>query len=178
MRLQELARPFERDATGLPLPRNARRRGEGVRVYRRTGEQIASYGGFLCIFVGVSLPLFPAMSDAARHGHTLAVVAGLLVYVVLVGFTIYQLSRVGIEVSSRGVRSVSLSRVVSASWSEIDAFEVVRYTGQSSCIAAKCRDGSIRYLNGLARWTVGEASLEPYCKALNAELARVREVSV
>jgi len=108
----------------------AMRRGEEIRRYRRPAEQRATVVGGVVIALATGIPLISYLtSHTAHRGQSLILIVLLLVlYVgIFVAYFIYG-SRVGLETSSEGVRSVSLTRSVFVEWQNIVAFVVEHYT--------------------------------------------------
>lgn len=146
-------------------------------MYRLPWEPLGSYAISLCLLAGVCLPLAAEMSAHPAHSATGIVIFAMafLPFAALWLWLFRRLARVGIEVSERGVRSVSLNQVVSAQWCEISRFEISRGALLGSSIAVRRQDGSTVYMDGLGRSKLWEDVRIPYCDALNAELERAQD---
>lgn len=165
-----------RSAVCSVRPREVRRNGEMVRVYRSKRERVATYGGFALIFAGASGPLALFIAKHSHHvgGTKLVTLIVLLAVYVMIPLSVARwVRRFGIEVSDAGLRNISTTRVGFIPWDVIQRFVVARYTPLSSCVCAVHGDGSVTPLNALARWTVWADGLNPYRDALNLERERV-----
>jgi hypothetical protein len=161
---------------GRISPREVRRRGSWVRIYRRPGEKWATIVGGTLIFVGVSidLGLFLASHwDRVSH-HLLPIGLLLALYLAVPAAYFGWGQRIGVEVSPVGVRNASFTRRSFTEWNNIDRFVVDYYTPMSACVLAEQPGGTRTPLNGLSRWGVWKDSLIPYCEALNHELSAMR----
>jgi hypothetical protein len=127
------------------------------------------FGGVVLV-LATAIPIVGELIAHATRVEHLLIPVGLLLLLYIALFVAYFVfvSRVGVETSLAGVRSVSLSGSVFLEWGSIEAFVVGHYRPLSQCVLAEQRDGSRVPLNALAAWTFSAHVLEPYRDALEA----------
>jgi hypothetical protein len=146
-----------------------------VHRYRRPAERWATIAGGLVVAFATGIPLISYVAaNSSRLGNSPVLLVLLLcLYVGIFAAYFFASSKVGVETTSNGVKSISLTRRAFVEWQEVARFVVDRYTPLSACVLAEGPDGARVPLNALAAWGVRANSLKPYCDALNAE-RRVR----
>jgi hypothetical protein len=159
----------------LPKPRIRRRKGQTVRLYRRAIERWALYA-FAIFVLAISLgPIVPGLDHGGYSGRQwTGLVFVSMVLLCIPGALLWWNRRLGVEVSSEGVRDVAVNGTRFTAWRDIDEFVLEDHTAFSSCIAIKDPKGAVKPLRSLAPWSMWRTDLEPYRVALNDELANAR----
>jgi hypothetical protein len=149
-------------------PRVAVRGGESVRVYRRPEERRMLVAGLALITISVGVPL---ANTVFQKPVPVAGLPFLGLFLCIPAAALWWVRRLGVYVSQSGVRNVGISRGSFIAWTSITRFSVDVYTPLSACVQAEHLDGSRTPLTALARWARWKDALNPYCDALNRELA-------